>query len=124
MKKPCLMAKKGSLQFCLANIFPVHGFLRILTMLYRTKFRIQWYQLDKSINLFPVDLFTHRYIQKYNDNQPIHRIPLHPIKSSRTNYKNKTLTPNFLIKLYQGLPDVPTTTNCLIHLNYNHFSPI
>ena len=40
-KKPCLMAKKVSLQFCLANIFPVHGFLRILTMLYRTKFRIQ-----------------------------------------------------------------------------------
>ena len=40
-KKPCLMAKKDSLQFYLVNIFPVHGFLRILTMLYRTKFRIQ-----------------------------------------------------------------------------------
>ena len=59
MKKPLLMAKKFSLKFCFANIFPVHGILRILTMLYRTKFRSQWYQLDKSIILFPVDHIFH-----------------------------------------------------------------
>ena len=53
------MAKKVSLQFCLANIVPVHGFLRILTMLYRTKFPIQGYQLDKSNTLLPVDYVFH-----------------------------------------------------------------
>ena len=40
-KKPHLMAKKVSLRFCLGNSFPMHGFLRILSMLYRTKFHIQ-----------------------------------------------------------------------------------